>query len=332
VWHIVRCREALDLLAQALRLGDVHGQADKLEALLRKLGYSQTAGAWRHHERQAIFVGDFIDRGPAQVRSVDIARRMVDAGAALAVMGNHELNAIAWHTPDSRNQGEFLRPHFHAEWGTKNRAQHAAFLAEVEDNPALHAEIIDWFLTLPLWLELPDLLVVHACWHAPFMAWLGSRLNEKRYLTRELMVAATDEDEAEKDTPTPSIFKAVECLTKGIEIPLPEGHQFQDKDGQARTRVRVRWWDEEATTYRRAAMLSETACAALPDLPIPEHARIGWTDKPVFFGHYWLTGTPALQTARHVCVDYSAGKGGPLVAYRFDGRPDLSLDNLRWVP
>ena len=80
-------------------IGDIHGQADKLEALLRTLGYRDTAGAWRHAERQAIFVGDFIDRGPAQVRSVNIVRRMVDAGAALAVMGNHELNAIAWHTP-----------------------------------------------------------------------------------------------------------------------------------------------------------------------------------------------------------------------------------------
>ena len=71
-------------------IGDIHGQADKLEALLRTLGYRDTAGAWRHPERHAIFVGDFVDRGPAQVRSIDIARRMVDAGAALAVIGNEE--------------------------------------------------------------------------------------------------------------------------------------------------------------------------------------------------------------------------------------------------
>ena len=72
---------------------------------------------------------------------------MVDAGAALAVMGNHEFNAIAWHTPDARHPGDFLRSRFSAEYGDKNRKQHAAFLAEVEDRPALHPEIIDWFLT-----------------------------------------------------------------------------------------------------------------------------------------------------------------------------------------
>jgi hypothetical protein len=111
-------------------IGDIHGQADKLEALLRTLGYRETSGAWRHPTRTAIFVGDFIDRGPAQLRSVNIARGMVDAGAALAVMGNHELNAIAWHTPDPNQPGEYLRPRNSPKWGESNRRQHAAFLAD----------------------------------------------------------------------------------------------------------------------------------------------------------------------------------------------------------
>jgi calcineurin-like phosphoesterase family protein len=124
-------------------IGDIHGYADKLEGLLSKLGYQNVAGSWRHPDRQAIFVGDFVDLGPAQLRSFDTMRRMVDAGAALAVMGNHELNAIAWHTPDPDHPGEYLRPHFSARWGEKNRKQHAAFLAEVENKPELHAEVID---------------------------------------------------------------------------------------------------------------------------------------------------------------------------------------------
>jgi hypothetical protein len=56
-----------------------------------------------------------------RLRSVDTVRRMVDAGAALAVMGNHELNAIAWHTPDSRHPGEYYLPGLrvvHACWHT----------------------------------------------------------------------------------------------------------------------------------------------------------------------------------------------------------------------
>jgi hypothetical protein len=79
-----------------------------------------------------------VDRGPAQLRSINAVRRMIDGGAALAVMGNHELNAIAWHTPHPKNPGEYLRPHHSAKWGEKNRQQHAAFLAEVEGEPVSH--------------------------------------------------------------------------------------------------------------------------------------------------------------------------------------------------
>lgn len=311
-------------------IGDIHGQADKLEALLRTLGYREAAGAWRHSERQVIFVGDFIDRGPAQLRSVTIARKMLDAGTALAVMGNHELNAIAWHTPDPGRPGEYLRPHHSQKYGDKNRQQHASFLAEVEHQPDLHTELIDWFLTLPLWLDLPGLRVVHACWHAPFMSWVQPHLQHGRYLTRDLMPAATTEpdQEASKDDGSPTVFKAVESVTKGIELPLPGGRTFKDKEGQLRDRVRVRWWDESATTYRSAAMMSSEESAALPDLQIPSHARVQVGDTPVFFGHYWLTGKIVLQSSRRACVDYSAGMGGPLVAYRFDGENDLSPDKF----
>lgn len=313
-------------------IGDIHGQADKLEALLAQLGYQHRHGAWCHSGRQVLFVGDFVDRGPAQVRSVDIVRRMVEAGSAQAVLGNHELNAIAWHTPDPKHPGEYLRPHDRPPYGKGNRQQHAQFLAEVEPRPALHAEIIDWFLTLPLWLDLPELQLVHACWHGPWIDWLSPQLDGGCRLTRRLLVAATEEPEkAEKDNGTPSVFKAVEAVTKGITLPLPAGHSFIDKDGNVQDRVRIRWWNQNATTYRSAAMLSPAHSAALPDLPLPEHVRLRVGNKPVFFGHYWLTGTPSLETDRCACLDYSAGKGGALVAYRFDGECALSREKFVWV-
>ena len=131
-------------------IGDIHGHAEALRALLKDMGYREHAGAWRHADRQAVFVGDLIDRGPGQVETVEIVRRMVDAGSATAVMGNHELNAIAWYLPDPKNPSEFLRPHHSPKYGDKNRRQHAAFLEEVEGTQK-HKEIIDWFLTCPLY-------------------------------------------------------------------------------------------------------------------------------------------------------------------------------------
>jgi hypothetical protein len=312
-------------------IGDIHGQFDKLKALLRRMGYQQRQGTWHHPNRTAIFVGDFIDRGPHGVETVQAVRAMVDAGAALAIMGNHELNAIAWHTPDVRNPGDYLRPRFRQPWGAKNRQQHAAFLTQVEPDPALHADLVEWFLSLPLWLDLEELRVVHACWHKPFIDWLSPRLRDGRYLTQELLIDATTEpeDPAEKDSAAPSVFKAVEVMTKGIEIPLPSPHRFQDKDGHTRDRVRIRWWDRAATTYGEAALLPESDRAALRHMPLPQHVRLdGGSEKPTFFGHYWMSGVPTLDSATAVCVDYSAGKGGPLVAYRWNRGEPLNADHF----
>ena len=47
------------------------------------------------------------------------------------------------------------------------------------------------------------------------------------------------------------------------------------------------------------------------------------SDEPVFFGHYWQAGIPAPLLPKVACVDYSAGKGGPLVAYRWEGETEL---------
>ncbi|NPC56679.1 metallophosphoesterase [Caenimonas soli] len=304
-------------------IGDIHGQADKLHALLDHLGYREREGAYRHRDRTAIFVGDFIDRGPRQLDSVMTVRRMTDTGSALAVMGNHEFNAIAWHTRDPDRDGEFLRPRSGA-LGRKNREQHAAFLAEVEDRGDLHEEIVDWFLTLPLWLDLPGFRVVHACWHDGYMGELKPHLTLGLGLTRQLMIAASREGRME--------FRTVEGLTKGLEVALPNGQRFHDKDGHLRSNVRIRWWDTEATSYRALALMPEELREQLPDTPIAADVRSPYDNvKPVFFGHYWMTGQPALQSPSAVCVDYSAARGGPLVAYRWDDGAPLSPDRLVWT-
>lgn len=93
----------------------------------------------------------------------------------------------------------------------------------------------------------------------------------------------------------------------------------------------MKWWDEGATTYRAAALLNPEERAELPDIDVPLHARVNVSGPPVIFGHYWLTGQPSLESSRLACIDYSAGKGGPLVAYRFDGEPDLLPERLVWV-
>ena len=43
-------------------IGDVHGYADQLCRLLKRLGYEQRASVYGHPNRAAVFLGDFVDR------------------------------------------------------------------------------------------------------------------------------------------------------------------------------------------------------------------------------------------------------------------------------
>lgn len=56
-------------------IGDLHGHAAALEALLARMGYRKREGAWRHPDRTAVFVGDFIDRGPSSATTGSPGRR-----------------------------------------------------------------------------------------------------------------------------------------------------------------------------------------------------------------------------------------------------------------
>lgn len=300
-------------------IGDLHGHADKLHELLAHMGYREIDGEWRHSERRALFVGDYIDRGPKQLATVNTVRSMVDGGSALALMGNHEFNAIAWATADPEAPGAHLRPRT-GPIGAKNRKQHAAFLAEVEDQPAKHASVIAWFKTLPLWLELPGLRVVHACWHPAMMERLRPHLAPGERLTDALLVLASRKGTRE--------YEALETLLKGEERPLPQGASFHDKDGHERHEVRTRWWHPNPATLADIALAPPASLAQLTGLPLPADLLRTTDDVPTFFGHYWMTGPLELQSPTMACVDYSVGKGGPLVAYRWSGESQLTPDNF----
>jgi hypothetical protein len=290
-------------------IGDIHGHAEALEALLSILGYRQRQGAWRHPDRTALFVGDLIDRGPQQVETLTLVRSMLDAGAARIVLGNHEWNALLFATPDPDRPGGYLRPHT-----AKNRHQHAAFLAQVGEGSALHEECLRFFETIPLWLDLGALKLVHACWHPAMQARLEPALTEGALRREDLPLLARRGSET---------AAAADIVLKGLELALPDGVSFRDKDGHERREARVRWWLDPGASWRDAAILDAAARCALPDERIPDGLLLGRGSTPIFFGHYWMHGCPVLMSPRAACLDWSVAAGGVLAAYRFEGEQDL---------
>jgi polynucleotide kinase-phosphatase len=81
-------------------IGDVHGCASELRTLLTELGWKLeydgdlAAGATHPEGRQAVFVGDLVDRGPDTPGVLRLVMGMVRAGTALCVSGNHEAKLV----------------------------------------------------------------------------------------------------------------------------------------------------------------------------------------------------------------------------------------------
>ena len=300
---------------------DIHGQLDKLEALLTQLGYqSSTIGSdgwtWSHPERKVLFLGDYIDRGPQIWGTLRLVRRMVDNGNAIALMGNHELNAIAYHSKDE--SGHPLRPHT-----AKNTAQHQATLDDFIGRENELADCIEWFKGLPMFLELDGFRAVHACWSDEHIKLLdGKNLHD-----RDFLIKAT----AVKDSPE---YEAIEMVLKGPEIVLPNGMEHTTPDGNYRPEMRVRWWGLDGGAKSIADLVMPPGALKSQEIipgeilaKTPNHPT---AEKPVFFGHYWLPpGAQKAPLATNVCcLDFSAGKDGPLVAYRWDGCTDIKESNF----
>lgn len=93
-------------------------------------------------------LGDFVDRGRNQKQVLDIVMPIVNEKAALAVMGNHELNALAYHHNHPDDKEKWLRP-----CTNKNTGQYLAFLQDYLSDPKGLEEVLACFMRLPLWLR-----------------------------------------------------------------------------------------------------------------------------------------------------------------------------------
>ncbi|KAA0017960.1 polynucleotide kinase-phosphatase [Antrihabitans cavernicola] len=121
-------------------IGDVHGCLGELETLLTTMGYTlrrdgsgAAVGAVPPAGRTAVFLGDYVDRGPDSVGVLRLVMGMVGAGEALAVPGNHE-NKLVKALGGRKTRGrQVTRSHGLAETLEQLDAESAEFRREVLD-------------------------------------------------------------------------------------------------------------------------------------------------------------------------------------------------------
>lgn len=233
-------------------IGDLHGEHQALLALLGELGYERDT--WTHPEgRKLLFVGDLVDRGPHSLEVAKLVHRLCISSEALCLLGNHELNLIEWR---------------HGRQKPKHSNERT--IKEIEASRAEWMPLLDFFETLPVALELPDLRVTHAAWHQGCFDELAPVLTEPAtpsltepwkpyvrlhapYENGKFRSGISKKDYPGQEEPALPLF------VKGHESAADE--EFIDNDNKKRSRVCAEWWRQGQS-----------------EVP---------SDKRIIFGHYW---------------------------------------------
>jgi hypothetical protein len=320
-------------------VGDIHGEYDALINLLGYLGYDENG----HHSqgRTLVFVGDFCDRGPNSPGVLALVQRLVIAGRAVAILGNHEINLLREDAKDGSGW-------FFDSRSAKDATKYAPYQ---RPTAVQRGQIVEFLSSLPIGLERNDLRVIHAAWQDAEIevarslplgsvrehydrweqeALIQARQNElEQRMTAELERWEQGLDHAHIEPPfmhalaefetSKQMLNPLKVLTSGVER---KGRKAFFSSGKWRFVDRVQWWE----SYQ--------------------------DDIPVVIGHYWRRvnkidraaigkGDPDLFENTHpydwhgqkrnvFCVDFSAGgrwterkAGAPLGT-------DFKLAALRW--
>jgi hypothetical protein len=139
-------------------VGDVHGQFEKLAALLSGAGLVDEKLDWSGGASGLIFIGDFFDRGPDGVSCLELAMRLQEQAAAAggevqALLGNHEIMmASAYRFNRRLTQGPGGT--FVDDWQYNG--------GQLVDLARLTDAHVEWIARLPGMLLLHDHLFIHA--------------------------------------------------------------------------------------------------------------------------------------------------------------------------
>ena len=272
-------------------IGGVHGYLDLLDSLVERLGYSKIGNSYEHPEgRKLIFMGDLMNRGPDSVGVLKTVRETWEQGNASLVLGNHEfyvLQLAATKKPLPNQEFESFLP---------------------------------WLKSLPLFLDLEEIRVVHAAWHLSSISFL--RPNQTP--NDEFIKRTCDKNSPEK--------KAVDHILKGVKVNLPKGSKLRDRFGKIRTRGRLRWWEDLEGKPFSKVLFSPMYGKGINEIPNPEEiSRVEpypKGEKPVFVGHYCLEHHVSKINENIACLDGCVTCDKKLWGYRHDEGCVLAKANL----
>ena len=272
-------------------IGDVHGHADLLSALVEKLGYARKGLVYEHPQgRKLVFVGDLLNRGPDSAGVLKIVKKTWEEGNAYVSLGNHEFRIL--------------------QLASMNKS-----LPEASYEP-----FVPWLKTLPLFLDLQDIRVVHAAWHISSISLISQNPAPDNSFVEATLVKNSPER------------KAVDQILKGVNANLPEGSILRDRFGIVRQKGRLRWWEDLRGKPFAEALLSPMYGNSLEEIPdtkdIDKVEPYPKDDKPVFIGHYCLEPHIPKINDNVICIDGCVTCDKRLWGYRHAGEQKPAKANL----
>lgn len=189
------------LVSAVYVIGDIHGQYDKLVALLKNAHLVDDRLNWCSGTATLWFVGDFVDRGPEGIGAVDLVMHLqaqaAEAGGAVrALLGNHDLLLLAAH--EFGNYESLLLRAYHAGQGVPIEVVDfftAGWLrngGELGDLIRLNRKHVRWFSSLPALAHEHGKLLAHA--DSTLYQRYGDSVEQVNRFFRQLFQTGTDDD------------------------------------------------------------------------------------------------------------------------------------------
>jgi Calcineurin-like phosphoesterase len=134
-------------------VGDVHGHAERLAALLRDAGLVDRNLAWSGADARLWLMGDLMDRGPDGIGAVELVMRLQREGDVRCLLGNHEADILGVARFARENCG-VPGLTFRAVWEMNG--------GMTSDLERLRPEHVAWMEALPAVARDGDWLLVHS--------------------------------------------------------------------------------------------------------------------------------------------------------------------------
>jgi hypothetical protein len=240
---------------------------------------------------------------------------MTEAGYALTILGNHEYSAVLYHIKDSA--GMYLSRHI-----AGNRNQIQSTLTAFNGFDPEWRDHLKWFRTLPFFIDLGDIRIVHAYWNDNDINYLRSVIPEGR-LKKDFLRTIH-----EMQHPAAAIIYR---MLKGLEYRCPQDLILKCTKGMSRKLFRMNWWESpQDKTFRGLSFGNKFI---LPDYTVPiqiapSFEPYGSDQPPVFMGHYCLSQGAAIVQSNICCIDSCVVGSEQLSAYRWNGERYLTKENI----